>query len=96
MDISELDSVPQWSKNFWNPYISPVTDWGRPVDRDDGRIPASVLFDNFYNGIKKYNMKWHDSDTHELFLKQYKLLNPNYHNKEINYTFNRFSSLGML
>ena len=78
MNFDELYNVPQWSKNFWNPCISPIA----------SEILPPILFDNFYSGIKNYNFKWHDSDTHELFLKQRELLNPKYHNKEINYTFN--------
>jgi len=80
MKFNELHNIPQWSKNFWNPFVSPVLHAPYMYPR--------ALYDNFHNGIKSYDHKWHDFDTEERYYKNCKKLNPIYHNKDINYTFN--------
>ena len=96
MKFDELYNVPQWTRNFWNPFITPVlsvqANWLKSGQMNSHIMSDSAreLYQNFYNGIKSYNYKWHDTDSEENYIKnRYRnIMNPRYNDKDINYTFN--------
>jgi hypothetical protein len=94
MKFDELYNVSQWTKNFWNPFIPPIlstyVNWDMCNRNKSLSDSANELYKNFYDGIKSHSYKWHDTDSEEHYNKnkQHKELNPKYHNKDINYTFN--------